>query len=119
MQNFKELSVWKRAHQLVLRVYRVSREMPQSENFGLILNLRRSATHQATRIAEGAGRPADSEFAAELNRARAANHELEYLLLLSRDLHFLDCNLHDELAAEVIEVRKMISGLVKRLTAGS
>ena len=92
--------------------------MPQSENFGLILNMRRSATNQATRIAEGAGRPADNEFSAELNRAQAANHELEYLLLL-KDLNFLDSNLHDELAAELIEVRKMISGLVKRLTAGS
>jgi four helix bundle protein len=80
--------------------------------------MRRSATNQATRIAEGAGRPADNEFSAELNRARAANHELEYLLLLAKDLNFLDSNLHDELAAEVIEVRKMISGLVRRLTAG-
>jgi four helix bundle protein len=64
--------------------------MPQSENFGLILNLRRSATNMAARIAEGAGKPTDGAFAGELNRSRAANHEVEYLLLLSNDLGFLN-----------------------------
>jgi len=44
---------------------------------------------------------------------------LEYPLLLSRDLRFLDGNVHHEFAAEVIEIRKRMSGLLKRLTAGS
>jgi four helix bundle protein len=116
MQDFHQLNVWKKAHGLVLRVYKASDDLPASENFGLVLNLRRSAAAIARSIAEGAGRDSDVEFAAELKKARAAGHDLEYNLLLSRDLGFLAARLHDELNAEVIEVRKMISGLVKRTT---
>jgi len=116
MQDFHQLNVWKKAHALVLRVYKASDDLPASENFGLVLNLRRSAATIARSIAEGAGRDSDVEFAAELKKARAAGHDLEYNLLLSRDLGFLTARLHDELSAEVIEVRKMISGLVKRTT---
>ena len=115
MQDFHQLNVWKKAHSLVLRVYKVSNELPASENFGLVLNLRRSAVVIARSIAEGAGRDSDVEFAIELKKARAAGHDLEYNLLLSRDLGFLTEPLHDELNADVLEVPKMISGLVKRV----
>lgn len=116
MQDFHQLNVWKRAHELVLRVYRASNELPATENFGLMLNLRRSASFIARSIAEGAGRDSDMEFATELKRARAAAHDLEYNLLLSRDLGLLRTELHDELNADVVEVRKMISGLVKKMS---
>jgi four helix bundle protein len=117
MQNFQQLDVWKRSHELVLKVYRTSTELPQSENFGLVLQLRRSATMIATRIAEGAGRPTNDEFAGELRRSRAAGYELEYLLLLTRDLGFLKIDEHHVLSSEIIEIRRMLSGLVKRVTA--
>jgi four helix bundle protein len=51
----------------------------------------------------------------DLKKARAAGHELEYNLLLCRDLGFMPEALHDELLEDLLEVRKMISGLVKRL----
>jgi four helix bundle protein len=57
MQNFQDLDVWRKAHGIVLKVYGMSKDLPQSENFGLILNLRRSAISMASRIAEGAGNP--------------------------------------------------------------
>lgn len=115
MQDFHQLNVWKKAHSLVLRVYTASKDLPASENFGLVLHLRRSAFAVARSIAEGAGRDADSEFAIDLKKARAAGHELEYTILLCHDLGFFPDTLHTELTGEVIEVRKMISGLVKTL----
>ena len=116
LQDFHQLNVWKKAHSLVLRVYKASNDLPASENFGLVLNLRRSAVAIARSIAEGAGRDSDVEFTTELKKARAAGHDLEYNLLLSRDLGFLTESVHDELYADVLEVRKMISGLVKRIS---
>lgn len=116
MQDFHQLSVWQRSHALVLRIYRVSNDLPDNENFGLVLNLRRSATSVARSIAEGAGRDVNAEFALDLKKSRAALFELEYLILLSRDLGFFSGTLHDELTAEVVEVRKMLSGLVKRIS---
>jgi len=117
VQDFHQLNVWKKAHALVLEVYRASSELPATENFGLVLNLRRSAAAIARYIAEGAGRDSDLEFAGDLKRARAAGHELEYNLLLSRDLGFLNADSYVALQAEVVEVRRMISGLVKRTSA--
>src|ERR1700722_4618445 len=114
MQDFHQLNVWKKAHGLVLRVYKVSNELPASESFGLVLNLRRSAVVIARSIAEGAGRDSDVGVATELKKARGAGRHLEHTPLLSRELGFLTEPLHDELNADVLEVRKMISGLVKR-----
>ncbi len=93
-----------------------STKLPATETFGLILNLRRSATAIARGIAQGAGSDSDLEFAAELKRARAAANDLEYNLLLSRDLGLLRSELHDEINCDVVEVRKMISGLVKKMS---
>ena len=117
MQDFHKLDVWKKAHNLVLRVYTASSSLPPSENFGLTLHMRRSAVMIARSIAEGAGRDSDAEFAAELKRARASGHDLEYIFLLCRDLGFFPEPLYEELTADVIEVRKMLSGLVKRTSA--
>jgi len=115
MQDFHNLSVWRKAHALVLHVYTASKELPPSENFGLVQHLRRAATTIARTIAEGAGRDAPSEFAADLRKARAAGHELEYVFLLCRDLGFFSPTLHDELLEELVEVRRMISGLLPKL----
>ena len=115
MQDFHNLDVWKRAHKLVLRVYTVSQELPASENFGLALHLRRSAVNIARSIADGAGRSSDAEFGIELKKARAAGHELEYVVLLCRDLGFIVPEVHAEVTDEIIELRRMISGLIKRL----
>ncbi len=117
MQDFHQLDVWKRAHKLVLRVYAVSKELPPSEHFGLVPHLRRAAVTIPRTIAEGCGRASDPEFAIDLKKARAAGHELEYIVLLCRDLGFLAEDIHACLTAEIIEVRKMISGLLKRLVA--
>ena len=115
MQDFHKLDVWRKAHALVLRVYAASNVLPPSENFGLVQHLRRAATTIARTIAEGAGRDANFEFAADLKKARAAGHELEYVFLLCRDLGFFSVALHDELLDQLIEVRRMISGLLPKL----
>jgi len=117
MQDFHNLNVWRKAHSLVLHVYTVSKELPASENFGLVQHLRRAATSIARTIAEGAGRDLSAEFAADLRKARAAGHELEYVFLLCRDLGFFSAALHDELLDELVEVRRMISGLLPKLSS--
>ena len=117
MQDFHQLNVWRRAHALVLRLYKVSEQLPKSESFGLTSHLRRSAVTVARAIAEGAGREHGHEFALDLRRARAAAFELDYLLLLCRDLDFFAPALYDELHSELTEVGKMLSGLLSRVAA--
>ena len=115
MQEFRKLDIWKRAHELVLAVYHASQDLPKEEVFGITIQLRRAATAIPTRIAEGCGREASSDFMADLRRSVAASNELDYLLLLAKDLGYLKLEMHDSLSAETIEVRKMIYGLLRKL----
>jgi four helix bundle protein len=115
VRDFRELDVWRKAHQFVLDVYRATDSLPRSEVFGITVQLRRAAISIPTRIAEGCGRDGDAELAACLHKARAAASELEYLLLLCRDLGYLPEPAHDQLSRDIVEVRKMMSGLLKHL----
>ena len=115
MRDFRELDVWRKAHQLALDIYRATDTLPKNEVFGITVQLRRAAISIPTRIAEGSGRESDAEFAACLHKARAAASELEYLLLLCRDLEYLPDQVHAQLSGDDVEVRKMMSGLLKHL----
>jgi four helix bundle protein len=79
------------------------------------IQLRRSAMSIATRIAEGSGRENNSEFAVDLRRAGATCNELEYLILLTQDLELWKPDLCDSLTAQIVEVRKMVYGLLRKM----
>jgi four helix bundle protein len=63
MQRFQNLLVWQKSHELVLQVYRVSRDFPREELYGLTSQIRRAAVSVPSNIAEGCGRGGDPEFA--------------------------------------------------------
>lgn len=89
MKSFKELQVWRKAHELTLAVYGTSRSFPREELFGLTSQMRRSAASVAANITEGCGRRSDGEMVRFLQIARGSAAELEYHVVLSRDLHFI------------------------------
>jgi four helix bundle protein len=115
MQDFKALKVWQSAHQLTLRVYQVTRGFPREEQFGLTSQIRRCAASIAANIAEGCGREGRRDFARFLDIAGGSANELEYHLLLARDLNLLPPSEHDALALHLTEVRKMLTAFVQRL----
>ena len=115
VQNFQNVDVWHRAHELVLEVYRATEKLPKSEVFGVTVQLRRAAISVPTRIAEGCGRENDTEFAAQLHKAQGGATELEYLLLLCRDLGYLPAEDYEALVERVVTVKKMLFGLLRRL----
>ena len=115
MQDFRNLGAWCKAHALALEIYRRTGSLPREEIFGVTMQLRRVSVSIATRIVEGCGRERDSEFSVDLYKAVSSCNELEYLLLLAHDLGFLDSEAKEQLAATVVEVRKMIFGLLKKL----
>ena len=117
MKDFRELQVWHKAHQLVLVVYKGTACFPPAERFGLTGQLRKSAVSKPSNIAEGCGRQGDRDFSRFIQIAIGSTAELEYQLLLARDLELLDEGAHQELAAQAIEVKKMLTSLVKKLRA--
>lgn len=115
MQDFKRLKVWERAHALTLAVYGITREFPVSERYGLRDQVRRCSVSIPANIAEGCGAQGDAEFARYLGIARASAGELEYHLILARDLDYIQTENFDRLSQETIEVQKMLVGFIRKL----
>jgi len=89
MEDFKDLKVWVKAHQLTLRIYQTTRKFPRDEIYGLTSQTRRASASIGANIAEGCGRRSDPEMKRFVQIARGSASELEYHLLLARDLQFL------------------------------
>src|SRR5207249_2202504 len=104
MRDFRELKVWEKTHDLTLAVYKATASFPRDERYGLTSQIRRSCASIAANIAEGCGRSGEAELARFLQIALGSASELEYHLLLTRDLAFLDRNDYEHLVSEVTEV---------------
>jgi four helix bundle protein len=117
MRNFRELIVWQKSHQLTLKIYLLSRSFPKEEIFGLISQMRRSSSSIPTNIAEGCGRESNAEMKRFLVISSGSSSELEYQLLLAKDIGYISETAYKELSDLVIEIRKMIYAFIKTLPA--
>src|SRR5690242_16493760 len=115
MRDFRELTVWQKAHNLTLEVYEETTRFPHDERFGLTTQVRRAAVSITMNIAHGAGKAERHEFVRCLRNAHGLGSELEYLLLVARDLEILNAPRYDKLQASLVETKKMITGLAKRV----
>ena len=119
MQSFINPKVWEKAHVLTLDVYRSSRSFPRDEIYGLTSQMRRSAASIGANIAEGSCGKGDCEFGRYLQIAMGSASELEYHLLLARDLELLKLLDYQRLSGEVIEVKRMLASFIHKLRADS
>jgi len=115
MQNFRNLKVWQKAHELALMVYRLTADFPREETFGLRHSLRKTAVDIPALLAEGSGKSSDPEFASCVNAALGLSTRLEYFALISLDLELMNHPNHDSLNQEIVEVRTMLSGFSRKL----
>ena len=118
MQDFKDLQVWQKAHDLTIEVYRTPQAFPRLEQFGLMAQIRASGSIPAN-IAEGCGRKSQREFAQFLHLAIGSANELEYHLLLAADLSYVERMAQRDLDLRIAEVRKMLSALARRVRSAS
>ncbi len=115
MQDFRKLQVWQKGHQLVLAVYKDTKRFPREEIFALTSQTRRSAMSICANIAEGCGRQTNSELSHFMHIAMGSACELEYHLLLAKDLGMLIVDRYKQLAADVTEVKRMLASLIQRV----
>jgi|CXWL01.1.fsa_nt_gi four helix bundle protein len=115
MQDFKNLKVWQKAHELALLTYQITADFPKEELFGLRNTLRKTSVDIPAFIAEGCSKSSDQEFAKLISMAIGLNNRLEYYALVARDLHLLADEVHKNYTNHVVEVRKMLSGLNQRV----
>jgi len=119
MKDFRDLKVWEKSHDFVLRVYEHSRVFPKEELYGLTSQMRRASSSIPMNIAEGCGRGSDADFARFLQIAMGSSSEVDYQLLLSRDLGFLADANYTPLATKIAEVKRMLTGLMQKLRTNS
>jgi four helix bundle protein len=117
MQDFRNLKVWQKAHNLALAIYRTTGAFPAQERFSITDQIRRAATSIPTNIVEGTARGTDREATRFLRISLASAAELQYQLLLVRDLGLLSANPYEDLERQTTEVKRMLSGFIRRLTA--
>ena len=115
MQDFKNLKVWQKAHDLALYTYKVTSDFPREELFGLRNTLRKTSVDIPAAIAEGGAQSNKSEFARLIRSSIAMGNRLEYFALMTRDLKLINENTHDTFVVQIVEVRKMLSGFKQRL----
>ena len=118
LKDFRALQVWSKAHSLTLEIYRLAAQFPPDERYGLTSQLRRCSSSVPSNIAEGCGAGSDAEFARFLQIAMRSACELEYRLLLSRDLGLIDARVHKSAETKTTEVKRMLASLLRKLEPG-
>jgi len=117
MQDFRNLSVWQKAHKLTLEVFAISATFARPPYYALQGQMIRAAMSVPANLAEGAGRAGDLEFRRFARIALGSASELEYHLLLARDLGLIPAATHGRLSNGVVELKRMLAGLIAKLSA--
>ncbi len=115
MHPFRKLTVWQKAHELALRTYRATAGISGAQYPGLPAQIRRAAFSIPANISEGAGRDTAPQFAHHLEIAIGSARELDYFILLARDLGAISPIEHARLAARIDQVCAMAVSLRKKV----
>lgn len=113
MRNFRALNIWKDGRILVKEVYTLTKFLPDSERFGLIPQVQRSAISIPANIAEGCGKDSEKDFVRFLQISLGSAYELETHLILCEDLGFLTPERAESTIKNIQKLQKGIASLIK------
>jgi four helix bundle protein len=119
MRDFRQLKIWEKSHSLTLRIYQITQGFPKEELFALTNQMRRSSSSIPTNIAEGCGRGGNKEYAYFLQIAVGSSYELDYQVLLAKDLKYIDNSIYAELNDEISSLQRQIVALLQKVRASS
>ncbi len=115
MRNFRNYEVWKLSHELTKQIYKVTLTLPESEKYQIVGQMQRAAYSIPYNFSEGCGRASDRDFNRFIHIALGSAHELEYFIILIKDLEFIDNTLYNELNKDVNTVKMKLYALSKKL----
>ena len=116
IKDFYDLDVWKRGHELVLEIYKITKDFPKEEKFGIIDQLRRAASSITANIAEGFERYHFNDKIKFYYQARGSVAEIQSFLLLSKDLGYIKAEKCEELNKQADAIRQLINGLIRSVS---
>ena len=112
---YHNLLVWKKAHEYTLEIYKITKQYPKDELFGIVSQLRRSSSSVPANIVEGSARRTDKEFCQFLVQARGSLVETQYFLELSKDLGYLLEDDFNRLSEISVEIAKMLNSFITKV----
>ena len=115
MRDYKKYDIWKLSHFLTLEIYKITEGFPNEEVFGLTSQIRRASSSIGINIVEGCGRGSDEDFKRFLRNASGSAFEVEYILLLSKDLNYISEEKFLELSPKAEELKMKISKLILKI----
>lgn len=115
IKSFQDLEIWREAHSLVLEIYRITKDFPKEEIYGLISQIRRSSVSVAACIVEGQSRNTTKDFIKFLFDARGSCAETKYHLLLSMDLGYINPEVFEKINNRYEILGKRINSLINSL----
>lgn len=115
IKNFRDLEVWKLGKEIVLEVYRVTKDFPKEEMYGLVSQMRRAAVSIPSNVAEGFNRKHNPEYRQLLYVAMGSCAELETQIEVAHDLGFLSAGDRDKVLEKLDHESRMLRNLIKRL----
>jgi four helix bundle protein len=116
MKDFRRLKVWEKMHLLTLDIYKVTARFPREEVYGLTSQMRRCSASLGANIAEGCGKQGNNELQRFLYIASGSASELDYHLLLARDLNYLSDEDYRRIGRNLLEARKMLTALLQKIS---
>ena len=115
IKNFYDLDAWKKSHELVLKIYKITNDFPKEEKYGIISQLRRAASSISANIAEGFSRYHFKDKIRFYYQARGSLTEVQNFLILSRDLNYISREDFEDLGKKTKDIAKLINGLIRSI----
>src|SRR3989344_7552858 len=113
IKSFTDLNTWKEAHRLALMVYKVTKEFPKEELFGLVMQLRRAVVSVTSNIAEGFSRNSYKEKLQFYSMALGSLTEVQNQILIAKDINYISQEKFNETNEQIIVANKLLNGLIK------
>jgi len=115
INTYKDLIVWQKSIVLVTDIYSITRNFPMEEKFGLVNQLNRAVVSIPTNIVEGWGRESSKNYLQFLRISRGSLMEVETLVLISKNLNYINDEQHKLITNGIEEVGKILQGLIKSI----
>jgi four helix bundle protein len=119
MKTHRDLNVWNNSINLVTQIYKITKDFPKNEIFGITSQIRRAAVSIPSNIAEGAARNSKKEFNNFLSIALGSASELETQIIISKNLNYLSIANSESLISQLTTIQKMIMGLMKSIKSSN
>lgn len=115
IKNFHELDAWKKGHELALEIYKITKNFPKEELYGIVSQLRRAAISITANIAERFARYHFKDKIRFYYQARGSVAEVQNFLLLAKDLEFITLGACKKLGEKANKVAQLINGLIRSI----